>query len=115
VKANQEAMGVDPEEMKSVMEHQGVPKEGAAVEMIGALKERYRDWHLSIGHRQQPKKRAQGDGGSWKKLAAACRQMTHHAIPASRRGHGRRCSSRVSVAREARKGSTLKRRQRMPQ
>jgi hypothetical protein len=36
-------MEPNPQEMKSVAEHQEVPKEEAAMEMIGALKEWYED------------------------------------------------------------------------
>jgi hypothetical protein len=68
--------------MKSDAEHKEAPKEETAVETFGALKERYRDWHLAIMHRSQLKKRTQGSGGSRKKLAAASRGMTCRAIPA---------------------------------
>jgi hypothetical protein len=89
MEAYSEKMEVDPEEMKSVAERQEVPKEETAVEMIRALKEQYGDWHLAVGCHQQPKKRAQGDGGFWKKSATARRHMTRHAIPAPHKGHGR--------------------------
>jgi hypothetical protein len=46
-----------------VAEHQDVPKDEAAVEIIRALEDRYRDRHLAIGCRRQPKKRTQGNGG----------------------------------------------------
>jgi hypothetical protein len=36
--------------MKSIVEHQEVPKEEVAVETFGALKEWYEDWHLAVGH-----------------------------------------------------------------
>jgi hypothetical protein len=55
------------------MKHQEVSKEKAAVYIIRAVKDRYRYWHLAVGHSQQLKIQIQGDGGSWKKLAAACR------------------------------------------
>jgi predicted RNA-binding protein with PUA domain len=64
------------EEMKSVAEHQEVPKEKAAVKTIGVLEHRFGDRHLAVGRRRQAKKRTQGDGGSRKKLAAARRRMT---------------------------------------
>jgi hypothetical protein len=50
------------EEMKSVAEHQDVPKEEATEETIEALVDR----HLAVGCHQQPKKRTQGDCGSQK-------------------------------------------------
>jgi hypothetical protein len=68
--------------------------------MIRALKERYGDRHLAIERCRQLKKQTQGDDGSWKKLAAACRGMTHWAIPALCEEHGCQGPSRDSVARE---------------
>jgi hypothetical protein len=56
-------------EVESKAEHDEVPKEEAAVETFGASKKRHRDRHLAIRCRSQPKKRTQGNGGSWKKLA----------------------------------------------
>jgi hypothetical protein len=53
---------VNPEEIESESEHQGVPKEEAAVETIGALEDRYVDQHLAVGRHRQPKRRTQGDG-----------------------------------------------------
>jgi hypothetical protein len=41
-------MEENPEEMKSVAEHQEVPKEEAAIEMIGALKDRSVDRRLAV-------------------------------------------------------------------
>jgi hypothetical protein len=58
---------------KSVVQHQEVSKEKDTVSIIRALKERYRYWHLAVGHSQQSKIWTQGDGGSWKKSAAAHR------------------------------------------
>jgi hypothetical protein len=60
-------------EIESEAELEEVPKEEAAVERFEALKELYRDRHLIVRCRGQQKKRAQGYGGSRKKLAAACR------------------------------------------
>jgi DNA repair exonuclease SbcCD ATPase subunit len=51
------------EEMRSVV-HQEVPKAKAVVETVRALEDQYGDWHLDVGHRQQPKKWTQADGGS---------------------------------------------------
>jgi hypothetical protein len=70
------------EKSDTVAEHQEVPKEKVAVETIRALEDQYGDWHLAVGHRQQLKKWTQGDGGSWKKMGATCRHITHRAIPA---------------------------------
>jgi hypothetical protein len=71
-------------ELQSIAVHQEVPKEEAVVEMIGAQKDR----HLAIGRGRQQKTRTQGNGGSWKKLAAARGQLTSRTIHALRKGHG---------------------------
>jgi hypothetical protein len=36
---------------------------------VGTLEDQRGDWHVAVGHRRQPKKWTQGDGGSRKKLA----------------------------------------------
>jgi hypothetical protein len=69
-------MEASPEEIEIKVEHEEVPKEEATVETFGALKEQYKDWHLAGRCRDQPKKWIQGNGGSWRKLATACRGMT---------------------------------------
>jgi hypothetical protein len=56
--------------------------EEAAVKPVRALKKRCRDWQLAVRHHGLLKKWNQGNGGSWKKLTAACRGMTRCAIPA---------------------------------
>jgi hypothetical protein len=43
-------MEANPEKIKCVVEHQKVPKEKAAVQIIRALKGRYGYWHLAAGH-----------------------------------------------------------------
>jgi hypothetical protein len=45
------------------------------------------DLYLAVGHRRQPKKRTQGDGGSRLNLAAARGWLTRRAIPAPRKEH----------------------------
>jgi isochorismate hydrolase len=65
--------------MKSEAVHGEVPIKEAAVKTITALKKWYRDWHLEVMHHSQPKERTQGNYGFRKKLATACRGMTHHA------------------------------------
>jgi hypothetical protein len=81
-----EKMKENPEEMKSVAEHQEVSKEEAAIGTIGALEDRYGKQHLPVEHQRQLKKWTQGDGGSWKKLAASRRRMTCRGIPALCKG-----------------------------
>jgi hypothetical protein len=90
-------LGANPEES----ERQEVPKEEAAVVTIGALEDQYDDWHLSVEHHRQPKKRTQGDGESRKNLAAARRQMTRRAVPARRKG---RSHKDPTVEKRRRKG-----------
>jgi hypothetical protein len=54
--------------MESEAEHEEVPKEEAAVETFGVLKEQYRDQHLSIRRRDQQKNRPRvivGPRRSW--------------------------------------------------
>jgi hypothetical protein len=67
MKANEERMAIlkaGLEEMKSIVEHQEVSKEEAAVETFGTLKNRYGDRHLAVGRHKQLKKWAQGSGES---------------------------------------------------
>jgi seryl-tRNA synthetase len=77
-----EKMEADLGEMKSVAVHEEVPEEEATMETFGALKKWHEDRCLALGRCQKLKKGTQDSGGSWKKLAAACRRMTCHAIPA---------------------------------
>jgi hypothetical protein len=93
------------EEVEAVAKHREVCNEEAAVETVGALEYQ----HLAVG-RQQPKKWTQGSGGSRRKVVAARRQMTRHAIPAPHKGHGHQGPGRDTVARGDLKGQTLERR-----
>jgi hypothetical protein len=52
------------EEMKSVAEHQEVPKEDASVKSSGAIKKRHRCRHLAAGRLEEPKELTRGDCGS---------------------------------------------------
>jgi hypothetical protein len=54
----------NPEEIKSVAQHQEVLKEVAAVKAIGIFEDRHEHMNLAVGRRQQPKERIQDDGGS---------------------------------------------------
>jgi hypothetical protein len=91
-------------------EHKEIPKEEAAVETFGTLKEQYEDQHLAVRRHSQPKKRTQGSGGSQKKLAAAYRGMTRHARMARRKGHGHEGQGKDSVVQGTRKGRTFEKR-----
>jgi hypothetical protein len=78
----------NPVKLDTMVEHQEVRKEEASVETFGALTKQYGDKYLATERNLQLKKWNQGYGGSWKKLAATCRGMTCHAIPALGKGHG---------------------------
>jgi hypothetical protein len=71
MEAYPEKMQANPDEMKSIAAREEVPKEKASVGTVRALKKRYGDRHLAIGRRRQLKKRAQGDGGTRKKMATS--------------------------------------------
>jgi chromosome segregation ATPase len=75
-----------PVETARVAAYPEVPNQGAEAETVGALEDRYGEWHLAVGRRQQPKKRTQDDGGSRQKLAAVRRRITRRAVPARRKG-----------------------------
>lgn len=60
----------------------------ATVETFRALRKRYGDRHLAMGHHGKLKEWIHGDCGSWKSLAAVCRGKTRLAIPARHEGHG---------------------------
>jgi hypothetical protein len=94
------------EESEAVTVYQEVPNEEAAVETVGALEDGYRDQHLAVGRRRQPKKRTQGDGGSRQKLAAARGGLTCRAVPAPRKGR-RQGPGKNNVARGVHNGGTL--------
>jgi hypothetical protein len=47
----------NPEATQAVMEKQEVRNEEMIVDAIGALEDRYRDRHLAVRRRQEPKKR----------------------------------------------------------
>jgi hypothetical protein len=66
-------------DMESDTEHQEVSKEHAAVETGKAPRKWHRDQHLAAGRRGKPKKLTRGDCGSWRKLAATCRNVSCHA------------------------------------
>jgi hypothetical protein len=103
-------LGANPEEIKSVVEHQKASKEETLVEIIGALEDRYGNRYLALRRRRQLRKLTQDEGGLRIKMATACRRMTRDAIPAQCKGHCRQGTGRGNVARGAPKGWTLERR-----
>jgi hypothetical protein len=50
VEAYAEKTEAHPEEMKSVVVHEEIPKEEAAVKTCRAPKKRHGDQHLAVGH-----------------------------------------------------------------
>lgn len=90
--------------VEPVAVHEEVRNEEAAVETIGALKERFWDRNLAAGRRRQLKEGTQGYGGYRNKLGAARGGMTHRAIPTPCKGHGRQVPGKVIVVQGTRKG-----------
>jgi hypothetical protein len=62
---------------------------------------RHEDRHLAV-------RRAQGNGGSQKKLAAVCRGMTRRAIPAWRKGYCRLGQDKYNAVLRTQKGRTFR-------
>jgi hypothetical protein len=87
--ACQEVMEACLEKMDAYLER----KEPTPVEVANVAahpeipNDQYGDWHLAVRCRRQPKKWAQDDGGSRKKLAAARRWMPRHAVPVQCKVH----------------------------
>jgi hypothetical protein len=74
-----------PEMMQPVGEHQEVPREEAAVIPVSGWKRRHRGRKQAAGRCGEPKELTRGEGGSRKKLAAACRKASRHATVAYRK------------------------------
>jgi hypothetical protein len=68
---------LNPEDMKSGVEHWEVPTEEAVVKSLGIMKKLHRGRHLAAGQRGEPKELTRGDCGSWGKLAATCRKVSY--------------------------------------
>lgn len=77
----------NPEEMQSRVEHREVPKEHNAMKPGRALKKRHWGWNLAAEHRQKLEEWTQGYCGSWKKLTASCKRMTHQSGVAWHKGN----------------------------
>jgi hypothetical protein len=92
-----------------------IPKEEATVETVRALKKWHKYRHLTVRHCGQLLKWTQGNGGSRKKLAAACRGMNQRAIPSWFKFHSRKGIGRDKVAKGTPKGRTIERGQRTRQ
>jgi hypothetical protein len=79
MKANREKteatdLKANPEEMESESEHGEVPKKGR--------KQQQSDWHLAAGRCEEPKELTREVCGSRRKLAAACRKVSHRVTVA---------------------------------
>jgi hypothetical protein len=86
--------------MQSVAEHQEVSKDYAIVKAVKGWKKQHRGWKLAIGRPGGPKELIRGICGSWRKLAAACRKMTHRSgVAWLRRGVIRKDCTRAKVER----------------
>jgi hypothetical protein len=67
----------NPEDMESEVEHREVPTEEAAVKSSRTMKKWHRDRHLAPGRRGEPNELTRGGCRSRRKLAAACRKVSH--------------------------------------
>jgi seryl-tRNA synthetase len=108
-KAYTEKQEANPEGMRSAAEHPEVPKEEAAVKIVRALKKRYGDWNLAVRCCRQPQKQTQDNGGSQKRLATGCREMTHHAGVAWLKEHGHTGPTVEQRGRKSEPGTILQR------
>jgi hypothetical protein len=68
-----------PMDRESEAENLEVPKEEAEVKSSGAMKKLHRGRHVAAARRSEPKELTRGKCGSRRKLAAACRKVTHRA------------------------------------
>jgi hypothetical protein len=90
MKTNQEKMEAtdlkgNPEGMECGSEHREVPKEDAVVKPVKGQKKRLKGRKLAAGRHGESKQLTQGDCGSRRKLAAACRKVSHRAAVAWRK------------------------------
>jgi hypothetical protein len=65
--------------MQSIEEHQEIPKEDAAVMLVRELRKWRSVCNLAAERRQKGKERTQGNRGSRRKSAAACRKVSRRA------------------------------------
>jgi hypothetical protein len=74
-----------PGMMKSIEEHQEIPKKEAAVMPVGAPRKRRRVCNLAAERRQKMKTRTRRNSGSRRKLDAACRKVSRRTKVAWRK------------------------------
>jgi hypothetical protein len=65
--------------MRSIEEHQDIPKGEAAVMPVREPRKRSRVCNLAVERHQKRKERTWGNSGSRRKSAAACRRVSHLA------------------------------------
>jgi hypothetical protein len=70
---------LDPGLMRSIEEHQDIPKGEATVMPVRELRKWCRVCNLAAECRQKRKERTRGNRGYKRKLAAACRKVSRHA------------------------------------
>jgi hypothetical protein len=75
------------EDMESEVERQEASTEEATVKSSGTMMKWHRRWHLVAGRWGEPKELTQGDCGSKRNLAAACRKVSHCAAVVRRKGN----------------------------
>jgi hypothetical protein len=75
----------DPGIMQSIEEHQGIPKEDAAVMPIGGLRKRRMVQNLAAERRQKRKEITRGNNTSRRTSVAACREVSRRAKVAWRK------------------------------
>jgi hypothetical protein len=68
----------DPGMMQSIEEHQEIPKEDAAVMLVGEQRKQRRVCNLAMKYRQKMRERIRGYNGSRRK-SATCKKVSHHA------------------------------------
>jgi hypothetical protein len=76
---------LNPEDMESEMEHREVPTEEAAVKSSGTMKKWHRGRYQATGRRGGPKELTRGERGSQRKLAVACKKVSHRTAVVRRK------------------------------
>jgi hypothetical protein len=77
------------EERKAVAEHQEVPTEEAEVKSSGTMKMWDTGRHLAAGQCGEPKELTRGEYGTWRKLAATWRKVSHREAMAQHKRNKR--------------------------
>jgi hypothetical protein len=74
----QQAMETEPNPgmMQSKEEHQEIPKEEAAVMLVGELRKQCRDCSLAVERCQKRKEGTRGNSGTRRKLVTTCRKVS---------------------------------------